>query len=1632
MKHIFALPRFSWVAKLAFSVIFVSTLNFAYGQTVVLNDATVLRSNTKRAGLNLGALDYYDTGQILKNLIGSLNPGFEPVTSQQIWALTDAGTTTSFTDPDAYDTVPANYWTGSTFTVVASQNNGAEMGCTGTIASNTGPNYPNENNTPPVFTMSKACAAPFAAGDIVIFKKAPTATPESWWENNQAGFWTNVSGGGKLLSDTTDLCATCGSQALQMNASASGSSATINAYYDSDFTANLFVLMNGTYQISFWAKAAAGSPSLFASAARLSAGGFNCGTFTPALTSTWTQFTFNCKASETQATTTPGTAQVSFSVSGGSVDLDNVSFAKTSGSATNTTAFRDEVITAIQNYFGTTSGGNPGVLRDWLGQNGETMDNWSKPNYAHGPTAGGALYYDGPGGGGSQQLSLEDFLIICQFVHAEPYLEVPVTFTTQDAAALIEFLAGPSSSTYGARRVALGQSAPWTSVFSQIHLSFCNECWNGATFPGQSLPWRSNQPANEFLFDYSVRARDIFAAMRADTYYSAPAFDLILNAQTAVNWGMDSAIARSHPDSIEIEDYTYGNVNDTSSDAALWGPAMVEPWDKVIDPNDPSNFYTSVTDYQGQKECGAAGSSTCNVNVYEWGQGTVNGSIDQTHLDYINAGAGEGPVAVLEPLLNLQYFGILNNSYFSLAEFNNGTATTGGGLAKLWGNTVDMGGATNNMRPQFLALSLMNQSMIGPMYSCPISNNATYNFAGNASNGTSVPPGIPELSNVPYVYAFCFENGTKRSLVLVNTDLTNSHSLSFSGTHPPSGTVTERQYAPSSLNAMNETPTGTPTNTAKATVVLTSTTLTNPTSVSLPPHSVIALDYTSGVASTQPQAAMPTISPASGSYTSAVSVTIADATKGAAIHYTMDGSTPTASSATYSAPVTVSATNTVKAIAVATGDLASPVATATYTVSSTSGGTVATPTISPAGGTYSGAQSVTIKDATKGATIHYTTNGSTPTASSATYSAAFTVSATETVKAIAVLSGSSNSAVATASFTVGSSSPGGPTGTPTYPSGITSGSLALNGSAKITNSLLELTDGGFSEASSAWYGAKVPISSFTTDFTFQSQNAVADGFTFTIQNDGVKAIGKNGGSLGYSGLSNSVGLKFDLFSNAGEGTDSTGIYRDGVAPTLPAINLSSTGINLHSSDVFHAHLVYNGTVLTMTLTDTNTGAATTQQFTVNIPATVGATTAYIGFTGGTGGSSATQTIKTWTFTNSSTTAAATPAISPAGGNYSSAQKVTITDATKNAKVYYTTDGSSPTSSSKLYSGPLTVSASETVRAIAVASGFSNSSIASAAYSIGATGNLPNFPKGMTASNLALNGSAQVTSGALVLTDGGYSEAGSAWYGVKVPVSQFTTDFTFKTIATDAADGFTFAIQADGVGAIGGDGMNLGYGGLHQSIALKFDLYSNDGEGPNSTGVYQNGAIPTQPSTDLSASGINFHSGDVFDAHVVYDGTTLTLAVTDTQTKATTTKKFTINIPGVIGSSTAYVGFTGGTGGNTAIQGILTWLYSASVTTADNVSAEPNVTATSPAKMLEAAVEVPTNTNGSATIAKYVDQADFATSINPNILATNGVGAVRNGALQLTSGGLNETASAQYPEGNPWVMERIRRRAITTL
>jgi hypothetical protein len=560
-----------------------------------------------------------------------------------------------------------------------------------------------------------------------------------------------------------------------------------------------------------------------------------------------------------------------------------------------------------------------------------------------------------------------------------------------------------------------------------------------------------------------------------------------------------------------------------------------------------------------------------------------------------------------------------------------------------------------------------------------------------------------------------------------------------------------------------------------------------------------------------------------------------------------------------------------------------------------------------------------------------------------------------------------------------------------YPNGFAGASSAVRAAweAALVGSAMDLTPLTTAhQAGGAWYTTQQNITSFTTDFTFQitpgSMPAI-QGITFCVQNSNsttdAGAFGSNAAAdanlLGYGAynfqtpIKNSVAVKFDLSGAngqvnypAGHSPTATGLYINGgpAEALIPEIDLTPAGINLHSGDVMAAHIVYDGSILTMTLRDTATNAQYRMSWPIDIPSIMGGNSAYIGFTGGTIQPMA-QKVLTWSFSEGYAPRLPAPVFSAAGGAYPSGQSVSIS-ANPGATIYYTTNGQQPTSSSNKYTGPISVTSSEVVQAIAIATGSTDSLVAVANYQIAPVGTpLINFPSGFAnASNLVtVNGSAKLNGSAIQLTDSVNNlEAGAAWYVVPVNVQSFTTSFTLQLLNPNA-NGMTFAIQnqppassdksilyvSGGPNAIGNNQSGLGYSGstggdgqltgLLTSVAVKFDLYTGSGD---TTGLYTNGADVSTAGVDMSSSGLSLHSGNPLNVTLAYNGTTLAMTITDTKTKASFSKSWAINIPATVGGNTAYVGFTGATGGQNALQDVTSWTYSASGGQAAAVPAPP--------------------------------------------------------------------------------------------
>lgn len=356
---------------------------------------------------------------------------------------------------------------------------------------------------------------------------------------------------------------------------------------------------------------------------------------------------------------------------------------------------------------------------------------------------------------------------------------------------------------------------------------------------------------------------------------------------------------------------------------------------------------------------------------------------------------------------------------------------------------------------------------------------------------------------------------------------------------------------------------------------------------------------------------------------------------------------------------------------------------------------VAAPSLFPPPGSYNSAQQVALSTFTSGATIRYTTDGSTPTASSgAVYSSPIPVSATTTIKAIALKSGLADSAVASGTYTV-VVAPQDPYGgsAAAIPGTIQAENYDVGGAGVAFQDSDANNNGGSFRASEA-----VDTQTTTDAGGGHSVGWTVDGewleYTVNVAQAGTYTLDLRVGS----GSSSPGALQISF-----DGVDKTGV--------IPMTQTTWTTFTTISRQV--------------------TLDAGPQIMRVNIP------------TGG-------MNLNWFRFTLLSAGAqVATPTFSPAAGSYASAQTVTLASTTSGAEIRYTTDGSTPTASTgTVYSGPIAVTATQTIRAIATKSGMTPSAVASAAYTItGGGGGVPANVRIM-----AVGDSITVGTGT---TDGGY-------------------------------------------------------------------------------------------------------------------------------------------------------------------------------------------------------------------------------------------------------------------------------------
>jgi hypothetical protein len=471
----------------------------------------------------------------------------------------------------------------------------------------------------------------------------------------------------------------------------------------------------------------------------------------------WKEYNVDFMAGESGSMV--GTLALSFNVAGEDMLLDDVSLESTAVAPWNKTAYRDEVVATLKEL-------RPGVLRYQDGDHlGSSIDNLITPVFGR--------MRAGFSEGGKQQnmvpTGLEEFLELCKAVGAEPWFNMPAGISPAETKELIEFLAGGAGTPYGAKRAALGQAQPWTTVFPVIHLELGNEEWNTLTFVGAAMP----DPVA-----YGRRAQEVFTAARTATGYEAGRFDLVIGSFAVIPEMTKTELASSGAyDSAAVAPYLFSRLDDWSSTEAIFGPMLAEP--EMFD-DAPDGMMVR----QAQAAKGAA--RPANLEVYEENIGTDNGSAPQDVFDRTTPSVGAGIALLDHMLLMARDLGIKVQNVWSLQGFENGftnSATHAPETTRLYGVVVDMGGATNLRRPQYLAEELANEAVLPTMVETTLTGaNPTWHQGVSKNNKIHV-------DKAHCLQTFAFADGGRHSLIVFNLSRTEALPVTFSGEGAPVGVV---------------------------------------------------------------------------------------------------------------------------------------------------------------------------------------------------------------------------------------------------------------------------------------------------------------------------------------------------------------------------------------------------------------------------------------------------------------------------------------------------------------------------------------------------------------------------------------------------------------------------------------------------------------------------------------------------------------------------------------------------------------------------------------------------------------------------------------------------------------------------
>ena len=591
--------------------------------------------NVPRLGINLGEWVSWGASQYSVNVLK--NPGFEGIIDRAI-VIVKAADERGFLDDQTWTKRPDGFWAGARFEV----RSGSEAGVQGILFDSLALGA---QGLPQFIVRGKAPA--LAPGDVVSLTRINDVDlPGQWW------FSKELLPGQLSMESRDKQPESPGLRSLAIKPQA-GKPVEVISYLDgiSDRAGKLLPV-KGDWQLGFWIKETEPGAKVTVRFQRLNGGNaiFFQETFEP--TSTWQRVERHFKAEDNGPA---GTLELAITTAGdnGRVLLDDVNLGHQTKDTT--TVFHPEVLAALQQL-------QPGYLRDWQGQLGDTFDNRLATPFARRSTR-----YR-PGDGNAFIYSLEEFFNLAQTVGSQPWVIIPPTLGDEELRKLGHYLT---------EQIAVFH-------FNEMLVEFGNENWNSVFRPAGIPNHKAHGEAATRAFQQLLAGAN-----------NHPALQTIVNGQYVNPWAALKVLADA-----------------PNAQALAVAPYFLFKLDQA---DDPLLALFKQDDFLTE-ELNAVEKLGKELMVYEVNLHTTGGNADAELRDKATTSAAAGS-ALAKRLMSALNLGVKKQCIYQLAQYDAFVEQTQGnrGLVKLWGVVRDLAEAPR-FRPTGLAMSMLNQALPGDIH----------------------------------------------------------------------------------------------------------------------------------------------------------------------------------------------------------------------------------------------------------------------------------------------------------------------------------------------------------------------------------------------------------------------------------------------------------------------------------------------------------------------------------------------------------------------------------------------------------------------------------------------------------------------------------------------------------------------------------------------------------------------------------------------------------------------------------------------------------------------------------------------------------------------------------------------------